>query len=147
MEATKQISDIHRKMIVHIMHTGQLLESKISSMLKQFDITHVQFNILKVLEASHPQPLCVGEVKQGVLFSNSDITRIIDRLVHKNLVERELCPNNRRKMDIKMSADGFALLAQIAPKLAEVFDNCYENEVSEMEAQKMINILKRIKNK
>ena len=127
------------------MHTGQLLERKISIMLKQFDITHVQFNILKVLEAAHPQPLCVGEVKQGVLFSNSDVTRIIDRLVDKKLVERELCPNNRRKMDIKMSADGFGLLVQIAPRLVEVLDDYYEKNISEEEAQKMIEVLKRIK--
>ncbi|WP_177428260.1 MarR family winged helix-turn-helix transcriptional regulator [Candidatus Venteria ishoeyi] len=114
-------------------------------MLKEFAITHVQFNILKVLEAAHPEPLSVGEIKHGVLFSNSDVTRIIDRLVNKKLVERELCPNNRRKMDIKMSSDGFELLKRIAPKLTETFDDYYERNISDKDAQNIISLLKKIK--
>ena len=47
-------SDIHRKMIVHILHTANYLDNIITGLLKKFDITHVQFNILKVLEAEHP---------------------------------------------------------------------------------------------
>jgi len=141
----KNYSDIHRKMVVHILHTANWLDNKISGLLKKFDLTHVQFNILKVLEAENPKPLSVGRVKEGILFSNSDMTRIMDRLVKKQLVERNICPENRRQIDVEITEKGLNLLNSIAPELVLVLDNYYLNKISDDEAVFMADKLKLIR--
>ncbi len=142
----KNYSDIHRKMVVHILHTANWLDNKISGLLKKFDLTHVQFNILKVLEAENPKPLSVGKVKDGLLFSNSDMTRIMDRLVKKQLVERNICPENRRQINVEITEKGLNLLNSIAPELVLVLDNYYLDKISDDEAVYMADKLKLIRN-
>lgn len=138
-------SDIHRKMIVHILHTASNLDFKISGLLKKFGITHVQFNILKVLEAEHPKPLSVGQVKDGLLFSNSDMTRLMDRLVKKNLVERNICPENRRQIDVEITKKGLDLLLDIQPKLIKELDDYYIHKIKDEEAMFISEKLKLIR--
>ena len=139
-------SDVHRKMIVHIMHTANWLDSKISYLLKGFDLTHVQFNILKVLEAEHPKSLSVGQVKAGLLFSNSDMTRLMDRLVKKDLVVRNVCPENRRQIDVEITGKGLKLLNNIAPELINILDDYFIKKIKDDEAVFISEKMKLIRN-
>lgn len=139
------MTDTHRKMIVHILHTANWLDTKISAVLKEVGITHVQFNILKVLEAAHPDPISIGKVKEGVLFANSDMTRLMDRLVNKGLMERNICPDNRRKIDAVITTKGLTLLQLVSPKLANVLDGYYKSKISEEEALLIAKKLKEIR--
>ena len=139
-------SDIHRKMVVHILHTANYLDNLISGLLKKFDITHVQFNILKVLEAEHPKPLSVGKVKEGLLFSNSDMTRLMDRLVKKDLVVRNVCPENRRQIDVEITGKGLKLLNNIAPELINILDDYFIKKIKDDEAVFISEKMKLIRN-
>ena len=139
-------SDIHRKMIVHILHTANWLDSKITLLLKKFNITHIQFNILKVLEAEHPKPLSVGQVKEGLLFSNSDMTRLMDRLVKKGSVSRNTCSENRRQIDVEITQEGIKLLNDISPELVRVLDSYYIDKVDIKDAVFISEKLKSIRN-
>ncbi len=139
-------SDIHRKMLVHILHTANYLDNIISGLLKKFDITHVQFNILKVLEAEHPKPLSVGKVKEGLLFSNSDMTRLMDRLVKKDLVVRNVCPENRRQIDVEITGKGLKLLNNIAPELINILDDYFIKKIKDDEAVFISEKMKLIRN-
>lgn len=139
------LSEEHRKMVVHIMHTGAFLDSKITKILKAFGITHVQFNILKVLEHKDPVALSVGELKKGILFTNSDITRLLDRLVTKNLIERNICTENRRQIDVSITKSGLDLLKQISPSLLQLTDSFCANLFSEDEAKQISNNMKNIR--
>ena len=140
------ISDTHRKMIVHILHTANWLDSKISTVLKKIGITHVQYNILKVLEVAHPEPISVGKVKEGILFANSDMTRLMDRLVDKGLMVRNICQENRRKINVVITADGLKLLQIVNPKIAVALDGYYASKINEEEAKWIASKLKEIRN-
>ena len=145
MSGYGKYSDNHRKMVVHILHTASWLDTKISALLKNYGITHVQFNILKDLEASHPEPQSVGKVKEGILFSNSDMTRLMDRLVTKNLVVRNICSENRRRIDVEITKEGLDLLNEINPGLSAILENYYADKVTQEEALWISNKLKEIR--
>lgn len=138
-------SDIHRKMIVHIMHTANWLDNKISILLREYGITHVQFNILKVLEAEHPKALSVGTIKSGLLFSNSDMTRLLDRLVKKELVTRYVCEDNRRQINVEITQKGLELLNAIAPELIKELNEYYTEKITEDEARFIADKMKLIR--
>ena len=132
-------------MVVDIIHTANQLDYKISLLLKTFSITHVQFNILKILQGANPQPLSAGQIKERILFSNSDITRLIDRLVKKELVDRIICPNNRRKMDISITKKGTELLNKIEPELSGTLNDFFKNEIKVEDAKLVSETLKKIR--
>jgi len=135
----------HQRTAVEIIWVFNLLDEQISSKLKTFGLTHVQFNILRLLQSQHPDMISVGEVKKRVLFRTSDVTRLIDRLVNKGLVERSLCEQNRRKMDLRISGKGLKLIEGILPELNKTLDELLTGKISEQEAALIVKLLKKIR--
>ncbi|MCB2208472.1 MAG: MarR family transcriptional regulator [Bacteroidetes bacterium] len=136
----------HQRAAVEIIWIFNLLDEHISSILKGFGLTHVQFNILRLLQNEYPGVISVGETKERVLFRTSDVTRIIDRLVKKELVERSLCQQNRRKMDLRISEKGLSLIDSILPELNKTLDALLTGKISEQEATLIVELLKKIRN-
>jgi len=132
-------------MVIDIIHTAAWLEIRISKILKQFDITHPQFNIMRNVQAASPLPLSVQEIKETIMFKNSDVTRLIDRLVNKDLLIRETCPKNRRKVDVRISPKGIAMLAEITPKVKAFFSDIIEDQISVEEALRTSDILRLVR--
>lgn len=137
----------YMKMVVNIMKTGNIIDHKVSAVLKNFDITHIQFNILRILEAAMPHKLSAGEINKGLLFPTSDVTRLIDRLEKRDLVSRTLCPENRRKMDISITEKGLQVIDSSLPEVSIALDGFYQNEISPAERDLVLDILKRLTNK
>ncbi len=136
----------YMKMVVSVLRAGTIIDHKVSEVLKDFEITHIQFNILRILESVIPEKLSVGEIKKGLLFPTSDVTRLLDRLEKRNLIERILCPKNRRKMDISITNSGLNIISAALPKIEEKLDGFYKDRVSEAERDQLIETLRRLKN-
>lgn len=135
----------YMKMVVNLLQAGNIIDYKVSKALKEYEVTHIQFNILRILEATFPKKLSVGDINNGLLFSNSDVTRLLDRLEKRELILRTLCPENRRKMDISITNKGLALIAASLPKIEESLDGYYKNRVTEDERDQLLRILKKLK--
>jgi DNA-binding MarR family transcriptional regulator len=136
----------YMKMIINVMKAGNILDHKISEVLKAFDITHTQFNILRNLEFVYPEKISVGDVTQGLLFPTSDVTRLLDRLEKRNLISRTICPKNRRKMDIAITEQGLEVIDEAMPKISEKLEAYYVERVTEAERDKVSQVLKRLMN-
>lgn len=134
-----------QRMVIDIIHTANWLDDKISGILKTYGITHPQYNILKNVQAAHPEPLSIKEIRESIMFKNSDVTRLVDRLVNKELLSRSTCPENRRKMDVHISAKATQILDEIGQKYREKFGNFFEKEISIEEALKTSEILRMIR--
>jgi DNA-binding MarR family transcriptional regulator len=132
------------KMVIGVLRAGNIIDHKVSEVLRAFGITHIQFNILRILEERHPNKLSAGEIRNGLLFPTSDLTRIIDRLEKKGLVDRQLCPENRRKMDISITTSGLKVINESLPKISHALSGYYSDLISDAERVRLEDILKRI---
>jgi DNA-binding MarR family transcriptional regulator len=131
-------------MVVEILRTGNWIDNRISQILQKAGITHVQFNILRILEGAHPTPLTVGNIKSQILFSNSDITRLLDRLKNKGLIDRRICAGNRRKMDVNITDEGLELTKIVLPQIEDDLDGFFSDKLSSDERDVLIVSLKKI---
>ncbi len=135
-----------QRMVIDIIHTANWVDDKMSKVLKDYGITHAQFNILKNVQAAYPEPLSVKEIRDTIMFTNSDVTRLIDRLVNKELLCRNTCEINRRKVDINITEKGTRMLNRLNPELKEEFDHFFEMIISREEALRTSEILRLIRN-
>lgn len=133
------------QMIVDILKTGDCIDNVVSKTLKPFNITHVQYNILRILRGVHPEPLYVGEVKNRLLFTNSDITRLLDRMIDKGIVERNVCQENRRKIEVRITDEGLQLLLDSTPEVEVALNHSFTASISEQEAENMSKLLVKIR--
>ncbi|MBN2174198.1 MAG: MarR family transcriptional regulator [Bacteroidales bacterium] len=136
----------YMKMVINIMKAGNIIDHKVSEVLKEFEITHIQFNILRNLEVVYPEKISVADVTQGLLYPTSDVTRLLDRLEKRNLISRVICPKNRRKMDISITEHGLEIIDKAMPKIAEVLESFYNERVSDEERDKVSEVMKRLIN-
>ncbi|MFP2994907.1 MarR family transcriptional regulator [Spongiivirga sp. MCCC 1A20706] len=136
---------IEQQLASHIMRTGSYIEAKIVNHLKQYGLTMTQYNILEMLFRSNPSPMSVGGIKRKIPHTNSDITRLIDRLVKKKLVKRTLSAENRRKMDVVLSKTGYDMIKKLIPEIKMIMSKLYKTSIDETEAKKMMEMLERIR--
>ena len=103
----------NQKLIINLVFTNNWLTEKIRDFLSAEDITLQQFNILRILRGSHPQPLSTLTIRERMLDKMSDTSRIVDRLLLKDLVSKKTCPSDKRLVDISITEQGKKVLAKI----------------------------------
>ena len=82
--------DAKQKALINLLFSYGWVIEKIKNFLAQEDITHQQFNILRILRGSHPKPLSTLQIRERMLDKMSDTSRIVDRLVLKELLKKEI---------------------------------------------------------
>ncbi|MFM8911547.1 MAG: MarR family winged helix-turn-helix transcriptional regulator [Flammeovirgaceae bacterium] len=107
----------HQKAVVNLLYTANWLLDKNASFFKEFGITNQQFNILRILRGQHPNKISGSEIKSRMIDKNSDVSRLLDRLLAKKLIEKTPCPNDKRAADVMISASGLAMLKSIDEKM------------------------------
>ena len=107
----------HQKAVINLLYTASWLLDKNASFFKEFGITNQQFNILRILRGQHPKKISGSEIKSRMIDKNSDVSRLLDRLLAKKLIEKTPCPNDKRAADVMISASGLAMLKSIDEKI------------------------------
>ncbi len=108
----KQFRNEYQKAVVNIVYSFNWLYSRQVSLLKPFDITLQQFNILRILRGQYPKPATIKLIKERMLDKMSDASRLVEKLRVKGLAERTICVNDRRNVDVLITEKGLALLKE-----------------------------------
>lgn len=109
---TKFRSEYHR-LLANLTYNYLRVHSEQQQVLKAFKVTFQQFNVLSILRGQSPHAASLLLVKDRMVDRSSDVSRIIERLVRKRLVQRTTCPQDRRQVDLVITAEGLDLLAAI----------------------------------
>jgi len=84
-------------------------------------ITLPQYNVLRILRGAHPEGHPRYEIARRMLDRAPDVTRIIDRLAEKKLVERDRGASDRRHSVTRITREGLKLLERIDPEMTKAF--------------------------
>ena len=102
----------HHKIMVNLIYTYNWAMEKSKRFFEKADLTPQQFNILRILRGSG-KPLSTMQIRQRMLDKMSDTSRIVDRLLKKELVSKVVSSNDRRLVDITISEKGTKLLQEL----------------------------------
>jgi DNA-binding MarR family transcriptional regulator len=108
----KTFKSPHQKLAVNLLYTNNWLNNHYSVFFKDADLTVQQYNVLRILRGQHPHPCSLKLVKERMLDRMSDASRIMDKLVAKDLVIRAECPSDRRSVNLLISEKGLKLLEE-----------------------------------
>jgi len=148
MEIEKEIQNAkfinnYQKVSVNIVYTYNWLNALLKRELNLHKITNQQFNILRILKGQYPKPATINILKDRMLDKMSDASRIVDRLVQKELVTRCVNDKDRRAVDILISDKGLNLLKNIF--LEDLMNNSLQNNISEEEAETLSRLLDKLR--
>ncbi|MBK6948844.1 MAG: winged helix DNA-binding protein [Haliscomenobacter sp.] len=112
----KRFRSEYQKVVVNILYTASWLSQMSARMLKSLGISPEQYNLLRILRGMHPEPATVKLLTDRMIDKMSNASRLVEKLRLKGLVERTECPADRRRVDVRITEKGLALL-----KKADVF--------------------------
>ena len=130
--------------ILEIIKTGHWITDSVSRELKEFDIYEPQFNVLRILRGAKGKPISANAILKKMIQRSSNITRIVDKLTAKGLVERTLCTDDRRKMDIVITNKGLDLLKKLDKKV-EALHKPMMNNLNQEEADTLKRLIIKLK--
>lgn len=109
----KPFKSTNQKVVVNIMYTSNWMNSEQQGLLKPFELSPQQYNVLRILRGQFPNPITVNGIIERMLDKMSNASRLVDKLLLKGYVSR--CDNaiDRRSCDIRITEAGSQILKQI----------------------------------
>lgn len=112
--------DLASKTLINIHYTSRILEEQFAALLKEYDLSIPQFNVLRILRGQKGKPASLACVQERMVDRNSNTTRLVDKLIKKEWVNRRVCPSNRRMVEIEITTAGLELLSELDPLTQDV---------------------------
>ncbi|MBD2751647.1 MarR family winged helix-turn-helix transcriptional regulator [Spirosoma validum] len=134
----------YHRVMVNLIYTSNWLMDSQTRVLKPFKVTLQQYNVLRILRGQHPSPIKVADITERMLDKMSNASRLVDKLVAKQLVQRTECPSDRRAVDVLVTDKGLDLLDKIDVYLTE-WSDLQRQKLTEEEALLLSKLLDKFR--
>ena len=140
---TSKFADERHKATLNILYTAYWLKNNFSTVLKESGITMEQFNVLRILKGKHPEQMCVKDIASRIIERNSNVPRIIDRLIVKKLVKRTPSKEDKRETLVSLTDKGLKQLEE-ANKVLDNMD-AQTNGIDNDDARVLNELLEKMR--
>ncbi|MEZ4794123.1 MAG: MarR family transcriptional regulator [Flavobacteriaceae bacterium] len=134
------------KTVINIMYTSRFVEELASSLFKSNDLTPQQYNVLRILRGQKGKPANLATIQERMIDKSSNTTRLIDKLIDKGCVKRQICAKNRRKIEVFITSEGLDLLQELDPSI-EKLNQAIVEHLSTHEKENLNVLLDKLRNK
>ena len=131
---------MNRDLVVTVLRAGNQFNEELNQFVKTFGISLPQFNVLRILRGQKGEPANLSTINERMIHKMSNTTRLVDKLIEKALVQRRICAQNRRKIEIFITDAGLSLLKEIDHQLDQK-EKQLTKQLNEKEKEKLIALL------
>jgi DNA-binding MarR family transcriptional regulator len=135
-----------KRVLLNIMYTQNVISESFNEIVKPYDISGEQYNVLRILRGQKGQPANMCVIQERMIAKTSNTTRLVDKLLLKNLVTRNVCPENRRKIEVLITQKGLDMLSELDPKIKQ-HEESFSNNLSNDELVQLNTLLEKYRTK
>lgn len=135
---------LRKKTVLNIAYSSIWMKDEVIAVLKPYDISVEQFNVLRILRGKNDSPTNLQDIQERMINKMSNTTRLVDKLILKGLVERFVCKKNRRKVDIFITEQGLKLLNEVS-LVVEQTENRITSGLSIQELETLNTLLTKLR--
>ena len=95
---------------VGLLRTADALKRSLAQVVEPYGITPQQYNVLRILRGAGPEGLPTLTIGERMIEHTPGVTRLVDRLERKDLVDRKPCAKDRRRVFCRITPKGLELL-------------------------------------
>ncbi|MEP2280825.1 MarR family transcriptional regulator [Maribacter sp.] len=118
---------LEKRTLIHLALVVNKIDEEIAMVLKPFDISIQQFNVLRILRGQNGKPANLSTINERMVTKMSNTTRLVDKLILKGFANRNVCLKNRRKVEIVITEEGLNILNKIDGILFEAEKRILKN--------------------
>lgn len=142
IQTNKFKSEVH-KASINLLYSAWWIKTILTKELKEYGLTHEQYNVLRILKGKHPESLCVKDIAGRMIEKNSNVPRIIDRLVIKKLVKRGTSAQDRRETNITLTGAGLSILESSTQEVNKTINS--QLNLNEEEAEQLNRLVEKMR--
>jgi MarR family 2-MHQ and catechol resistance regulon transcriptional repressor len=128
------------KALINILYTANWITAQQNEFFKSYGLSPQQYNILRILRGAG-EPLNVQSIKERMIDRSPNVTRLMDKLCAKQLIERLPCDVDRRVVKINITQTGLDLINAIP----QDFNHKVFKNLSEKEAEQLSDLLDKLR--
>jgi MarR family transcriptional regulator, organic hydroperoxide resistance regulator len=136
----KPFESLEQEALLSMLRTADVLIQRIAAVLKPYNLSHSQYNALRILRGAGPNGLACQEVAERMISRDPDVTRLLDRLEGRGLVTRMRDQQDRRVVIARITPEGQHLLEALDLPIAEVCRRPLQH-LGEQRLRTLINLL------
>lgn len=141
---TKVELPLQKKVLINLLYTENWIQDKINAAFKEFDISIQQYNVLRILKGQKGKPANLSTIQERMVSKMSNTTRLVDKLIKKDLSKRVICEENRRKVEITITQKGLEFLKEVDP-IVDSFEKELTSNLSKNELIVLNELLNKIR--
>ena len=139
----QKFRSVEQEGLLNLFIASNYLHSKLEAVCNEFNITLSQFNVLRILKGAHPNGYPRGEIIKRMVEPAPDVTRLIDRLIKEDLVERYESKEDRRLSLARITKKGINHLSKINPEVGK-FISEYSSSLTKSEKEMLSSICEKL---
>ena len=117
---TKAFATMEEELLVSLLRTTDVLHERFEQMIRPFNVSMTQYNVLRILRGAEPSGRTCGEIGERMIAREPDVTRLLERMEKANLIKRTRDSADRRVVVTRITGSGLELLDEMEPKLREL---------------------------
>ena len=130
---------------INLIFTGNWLKALHADFFKEFGLTHQQHNILRILRGQRMKPVNVEMLKARMMDRMSNVSRILERLKRKELIQCTPSDADKRTLDIVITEQGLDLLHVIDEEVHKINDLL--GHMNQKELEQLNELLDKVRNR
>jgi DNA-binding MarR family transcriptional regulator len=142
IQQNKPFESLEVEAFLNIVRTADAFERHNAEVLKPYDLTPTQFNVLRILRGASQGGLNCREISQRMLTFDPDVTRLLDRLESRGLVGRSREAKDRRMITVRITENGLALIRELDQKVLDLHKQQL-GHLGERKLQTLISLLEQ----
>ena len=134
--------NIAKKVLLNVTFTKNVISDKSQEIMKPYDLSSEQYNVLRILRGQKGKPANMCVIQERMISKSSNTTRLIDKLLIKEMVTRKECPDNRRKIEILITSKGLEILQKLDPLVIE-YEEKFASNLTNIELENLNFLLEK----
>lgn len=103
---------------LNILRTSDVMNQRMAELLKPFDLSSSQYNVLRILRGAKEAMAC-GQIAERMVSRDPDVTRLLDRMEVRGLISRARAEQDRRVVKAQITRKGLSVLDELQPLVLE----------------------------
>jgi len=138
-----KFESLDQEAALNIFVTAYFLRSKHEEVMSRYGLTMPQYNVLRILKGAYPKGYPRCDIINRMIEPAPDVTRLIDRLIKDDLVERFNFESDKRLSMTRISKKGLALLDNSQSEI-ESLNSFISSKLNKNEKIELSSLLEKI---
>jgi DNA-binding MarR family transcriptional regulator len=134
---SRRFDSLEQEAFLNLWRAYDRLRALEDDLFSRHDLTPQQYNALRLLRGAHPAKLATLELAGCLVSRAPDITRLLDKLAERGLIERDRPPDNRRVVNVGITDAGIALLRDLQEPLAD----CHARQLGHLSKKQLHDLI------